>query len=157
MVYLRIRMCDRCGYVARTPSSPGSCLEARDALFFRTFELSRPPFVHQLAVDAYGAQHLTDASPKIAKLFTLMGLCMVTERDATGYEVQMAHMAKSKDRDRPDWPNLPIRPRRFVMNVGDVLNTEPLEPALRSWVEATWEAFADVHAEVRAFCESVRR
>ncbi|MBS1718242.1 MAG: hypothetical protein JSS72_10980 [Armatimonadetes bacterium] len=135
--------------------NPQTCLEARNELFLYTLAQPRPPFIHQLAVDAYSAQHLRENATPITKLFPLMGLFMVCEQGATGLEVQMAHKRKAGDVDRKNWPNPPIHPSPFLMNVGDVLReTEGLDRdrAIHKWVVSTWASYAYIHDIIRAFC-----
>ena len=47
-------------------------------------------FIHQVAVDAYAAQHAGPASKPITVAFALIGLCLLLERGHTGRAVQRA-------------------------------------------------------------------
>ncbi|MBI1333470.1 MAG: hypothetical protein GC165_11395 [Armatimonadetes bacterium] len=143
-------MCSNCGY-----SGVGSCQEVFAELSFYTLAQPRPPFIHQLAVDAYAAQHLDDSMSPIQRLFGLMGLCLVCEHGATGYDVQMAHMAKSKDTKRADWPLLEVRHLSFPTNIGDVLAADDRDAAIRQWVETTWAAYEYAHPLIRQFCSEL--
>ena len=145
-------MCSLCGFQADEFQRWSSCDEARDELFAITWTLPRPPFIHQLATDAYSAQHLRSEMSPVSKLFPLMGLYMASELGASGLEIQLAHMHKSTDFDRKNWPNLEVRPNSFQMNVGHVLQREPDE-AIQEWVRLTWESFASVHKSVCQFCK----
>lgn len=55
-------------------------------------------FIHQVAVDAYAAQHAGPASKTITIAFALIGLCLLLERGYTGKAVQRAHMHSPTDR-----------------------------------------------------------
>src|SRR5689334_15098047 len=59
-------------------------------------------FIHQLQVDAYGAQHvIADARP-IGPAFALIGLYLACERGYSGRQVQHTHMLLA--RRSKDWP-----------------------------------------------------
>ena len=60
-------------------------------------------FIHQVAVDAYAAQHAGPASKPITVAFALIGLCLLLERGHTGKAVQRAHM-RSPSRSK-SWPS----------------------------------------------------
>ena len=55
-------------------------------------------FIHQVAVDAYAAQHAGPASKTITIAFALIGLCLLLERGYTGKAVQRAQCASPTDR-----------------------------------------------------------
>lgn len=79
-------MCPFCGY----PDREG-CQAAFDRLAAWTLTQPRPPFIHQLAVHAYAAQHVTLPISRIGDLLALMSLYMVSEQVETGLEIQMDH------------------------------------------------------------------
>ncbi len=149
--------CPKCGFDSSRFGRVGTCEDAIHELYSITLTLPRPPFVHQLAVDAYSAQHLGGQMSPVTKLFPLMGLFMVCEQGANGLDVQQAHMNKSKEADREDWPTIELLPVRFDLNVGHVLEAieDNLESAIRDWVESTMYALRAHEHEIRQFCSRV--
>jgi hypothetical protein len=61
-------------------------------------------FIHQHAVDSYGAQHAGGASSNIGTAFSLIGLYLALEKGYTGRQVQLAHMQLA--RLKKPWPSL---------------------------------------------------
>src|SRR6478609_6580123 len=93
--------CPGCG--VETPVADGaSCLGLYQDLSVQTLSDRDPTFPHQLAVDAYAAQHAGPASKPITTAFALIGLYLVCERGFTGREAQRAHMFLG--RRRQEWP-----------------------------------------------------
>ncbi len=134
-----------------------SCIDAQFELCAYTLVQPRPPFIHQLAVDAYAVQHLEEGRSPISILFGLMGLFMVVEQGATGLEVQQAHQRKAKDPGRANWPKPTVQRHSFPMNVGHVLSAAPgpiRDHAIHRWVESTWQALPEAHEVIRHFCLS---
>lgn len=66
--------------------------ELYNQLAFYTLAHPDPAFIHQLLVDAYGAQHADETTKPIAVLFSLIGLYLHLEKGYTGKQVQRAHM-----------------------------------------------------------------
>jgi hypothetical protein len=69
-----------------------------------------PTFIHQVAVDTYGAQHAGGALRNITTAYALIGLYLAVERGYTGRQVQRAHMSLAKNRSA--WPRLSRRRRQ---------------------------------------------
>jgi hypothetical protein len=129
-----------------------TCLEAFRELSLYTLYQPVPPFIHQNAVDAYSAQHLHADMSVIQRIFGLMGLYLATEQDLNGYDIQLAHITKSKDPDRATWPLIEPQAIEFQTNVGDVLVADDKDAAIRRWVETTWRDWEAAHKVVRQFC-----
>jgi hypothetical protein len=129
-----------------------TCIEAFRELSLYTLYQPVPPFIHQNAVDAYSAQHLHADMSVIQRIFGLMGLCLATEYGLNGYDIQLAHIAKSKDPDRATWPLIEPQALEFQTNVGDVLVADDKDAAIRRWVETTWHDWESAHRVVRQFC-----
>lgn len=107
-------------------------------------------FIHQMALDAYGAQHSGGMSRNITTAYSLIGLHLAVEHRFTGRQVQRAHMELAKQ--RRDWPQLePPKVREWV-TVKEVLGV-PSGPArdemLKRWAASVWQAWQDVHEWVR--------
>ena len=108
-------------------------------------------FIHQLAVDAYGAQHSGEGVRPIATAFALVGLYLAFERGYSGRQVQDAHRllaARSKI-----WPGFDPPRRAGALTVADVLDARPGEDrdrALRQWAKSVWDAWGDEQARVES-------
>jgi hypothetical protein len=129
------------------------------------FELAHPELVrdcHQLAVDAYAAQHASrdreGAVPPIGVAYALVGLQLALDRGVPGVEVRAAHQRMG----RPDasWPRLPAPRRRGALTVLDVAAAGAMVDspagharAVRAWAAAVWRAWAAEHAAVAALTE----
>jgi hypothetical protein len=115
-----------------------ACREVYLRLTGRTLELRDPGFVHQLAVDAYAAQHYGPPVKPITITFALVGLYLANERSFTGRQVQRTHMALA--RRRGDWPAFPPVTARAALTVGDVVDypVPELAAAIRRWSGAVW-------------------
>lgn len=66
-------------YTDRYNASAG-CYQLYGELAAWTIAQGYADFIHQLAVDAYGAQHAGPRSPPIATTFALIGLSLALER-----------------------------------------------------------------------------
>lgn len=113
-------------------------------------------FIHQLAVDAYGAQHAGENSRPIGPAFALIGVYLTFERGYTGRQVQHMHMLLA--RRSKTWPRFTLPPHRGAVTVADVLRApegEERDAMLREWGRSVWEAWAPEHERVRALLASV--
>ena len=144
--------CPQCGFDPTKLGLEMTCLEAFRELSLYTLYQPVPPFIHQNAVDAYSAQHLHADMSVIQRIFGLMGLCLATEHGLNGYDIQLAHIAKSKDPDRSNWPLIEPQAIEFQTNVGGVLVADEKDAAIRCWVETTWHDWESAHEVVRQFC-----
>jgi hypothetical protein len=117
---------------------------------------------HQLAVDAYAAQHaspdLRGEIPPIGVAYALVGLHLALDRGMPGVEVRAAHQRMGK----PDasWPRLSAPRRRGALTVLDVAAAGAMvdspaghAQAVRAWAAAVWQAWAAQHAAVAALSE----
>src|SRR5262245_54384032 len=108
-----------------------------------TLQLGDPAFIHQHVVDAYAAQHATEATKPIGVAFSLAGLYLHVERGLSGREVQRAHMQLA--RQKRTWPSFRLPDDRGAITVRDVMAVP--EGALRNeaidrWCVSVWDAFA---------------
>ena len=90
--------CPDCGAALRDDG----CIGLYHELTVHTLSDRDPTFPHQLAVDAYAAQHAGPETKPITTAFALIGLYLVCERGFSGREAQRAHMALG--RRRQEWP-----------------------------------------------------
>ena len=152
--------CPGCGAVLPRSDWPGQaqntaspeCLEvAGQLLGYELEHATQLGYLHQLRLDAYGAQHVRPDAPRIGPVFALNGLYMYLERGSGNIDVRTAHgiMANSYN----DWPALtpPAKAGRLtaydVLTAGDV---EDVEAALITWAAEVWESWpSDVRVVIR--------
>ncbi|WP_308637242.1 DUF5946 family protein [Paenibacillus silvisoli] len=150
--------CPGCGlmlpnqYFAEPPRfrASGECMELFNQLSYYTIAHGQPEFIHQLALDSYGAQHSGGTARPITTAFSLIGLYLVVEHGFTGKQVQQAHMQLA--RAKTDWPVLSPPKGDAVMTIQDVLRAEAGEPRdtkIRQWVHAAWSSWAHAHDWVK--------
>lgn len=107
-----------------------------------TLSKGDPDFLHQVGVDAYGAQHSGGPTRSITTVYALLGLCLAIEHGHTGRQVQRAHMALAKR--KTDWPRLEPPERPGTVTVKDVVGAEPGEARdklLIEWARSVWMAW----------------
>jgi hypothetical protein len=113
-----------------------------------------PFFIHQVAVDAYAAQHAGPASKPITVAFALIGLCLLLERGYTGKAVQRAHMGLANRSKR--WPSFDPPAHRGSVTVADVLRAVPggeRDTAIMRWAASAWTAWEREHPAVRTLID----
>ena len=124
-------------------------------LCYYTGAHSDPFFIHQLAVDAYGAQHADENTKPIGLSFALIGLYLYIEKNFSGREVQIAHVKLGKH--RKDWPTFDLPESRGNITIYDVL-AAPEGPErdkmIHNWCVSVWEAYREIHKEVADLVET---
>jgi hypothetical protein len=95
-------------------------------------------FIHQLAVDAYGAQHYGPQVKPIGITFALVGLYLVNERGYTGWQVQRVHMALAKK--SKVWRDLTAPKEKAALTVHDVIQApdERKREMIKKWHASVW-------------------
>src|SRR5438874_13793261 len=99
-----LSVCPGCGLALLSPdgamderyNATWACRELLGELTAYTLLLRDPGFIHQLAVDAYLAQHVGPHVKPIGISFALITLHLMFERGYTGKQVQHAHMQLAK-------------------------------------------------------------
>lgn len=135
------------------PSFPASpeCWEEFGRLSAYGLEQASEDFRHQVAIDAYAAQHPGPPARRITLWFALAGLHLALDKGWTGRQVQVAHQRLSHldkvgpDLDRPSYP--------AAMTVGDVMAECPgydRDTAVLAWARAVWRAWGPDQARVAA-------
>jgi len=117
-------------------------LEAFNELSFYTLTHGHPAFIHQLAVDAFTAQHAAEHSKPITVVFSLVGLYLHLEHGFSGEQVQRAHMRLARVR-RP-WQPMPLPAERGEITVHHVLAEAPgpaRDAMIERWCASVWAAF----------------
>jgi hypothetical protein len=152
-------MCPGCGQGVNDASTPPlprynaatECLEHFHALSAIHINEADSSFIHQIAVDCYGAQHTGGPAKPITAAYSLIGLCLHLEHGLTGKQVQAAHMSLAR---RPKtWPLLPAPTARYSVFVDSILacdsaiaRTERIE----AWALSTWKVWREQHEWVRS-------
>lgn len=107
--------------------------------------------LHQLMVDAYGAQHAGPSVPPIGPAFSLIGLRMALDEGATGVQVRAAHEYLA--RHFQEWPTF-VRPssiaRLTVFDVAMAKSPSDHAQLLAAWADEVWADWISVHGEVAA-------
>ena len=118
-------------------------------LTYYTLAHPDPAFIHQHIVDAFAAQTAAPDSKPIAVAFALIGLCLYLEKNYTGKQVQLAHMALAR-RNR-EWAKFDLPESRGEITVVDVLS-EPAGPKrdakIHEWCVSVWQAYSESHQRV---------
>lgn len=119
-------------------------------LSYYTLAHPSPTFIHQHIVDAFTAQTANRDTKPIGVAFALIGLCLYLEKNYTGRQVQLAHMALA--RKKREWPRFDLPEARGEITVADVLN-EPAGPTreakIHEWCASVWQAYNESHQQVR--------
>ena len=125
-----------------------ACRELMYQISYFTLSLQDDYFLHQLAVDAYAAQHQGNKTKPISTAFGLIGLYLINERNFTGREVQLAHVAfanKSKI-----WPQFSAPKEKNWLTVKDVVEgpENEREASIKKWNNSVWDAWKIEHKKV---------
>jgi hypothetical protein len=116
--------------------------------------------LHQLTVDAYGAQHSGGDGRGIRIAYSLVGLYLALDLGWSGLAVRKAHQRMG--RPQPDWPAF-VRPRESRSpTVFDVALEGVREgsvgghaAAVQRWSAAVWADWESLHPEVAALAARV--
>ncbi len=123
-------------------NASGECQRLNEELSAYHLQLGDAAFLHQHAVDSYGAQHADAPSRSITTAYALVGLYLAIEHGYTGRQVQQAHAAMGKHKIK--WPTLNRPASPGVITVQDVLQAPPGEARkamLFAWAESVWGAW----------------
>ena len=118
-------------------------------LAFYTLSHPDPAFLHQYAVDAYGAQHADETSKPIAVVFSLIGLYLHLEKGFTGKQVQHAHTQLAKFPNA--WTRPPFPANRGEVRIQDVIAADPGPPRdamIERWCASVWHSWQASRAEI---------
>lgn len=127
-----------------------ACRQLYDELTAYTLSLHdhATDFMHQHAIDAYGAQHAGPHSKPMGLTFALAGLYLAFERGYTGRQVQIAHTRLA---GTPKiWPTFTLPHEKAALTVQDVVNAPEDERSatLLAWARVVWQIWASEHAKV---------
>jgi hypothetical protein len=99
-------------------------------------------FIHQLVVDAYGAQNADETTKPITVVFSLIGLYLHLEKGYTGKQVQRAHMQLAKWPNT--WPKLTLPLKRGEIRIPQVLAAQPgpaRDAMIDQWSASVWSSW----------------
>lgn len=132
----------------------GECWALYGELSAYNFERAELSFLAQLAVDAYGAQHVGGSSRPITAAFSLLGMYLVHERNFTGRQVQLAHMKLGQSKF--SWPKFEPPDQRKALTVADVMRVEAgvnRDQRIHDWSKSVWDQWVQYHQWAATFCQ----
>ncbi len=132
-------------------NASAACRGLYDRLAAFTQSRGDKDFIHQIAVDAYTAQHLGPEVKPIGGTFALVGLFLAFERGYTGRQVQLAHMALGKT--KRDWPRFEPSKGTAKLTVADALrglDEKNYRDRINAWGKAVWDLWKPEHGHVAA-------
>ncbi len=130
-----------------------ACRELFNTLTYYTLAQRDSYFIHQLAVDAYAAQHYGNQVKPIGITFALVGLYLVCERGYTGRQVQRVHMALAKK--SKTWPQFSAPTKKAGLTVKDVVQVPDAEKqeGLKKWHASVWDIWKSEELTVARLLE----
>ena len=139
----------------RSNASPACWGRRTDVLAFEFQHLAQVGRLHQLAVDAYGAQHGGDQTPAISVPFALIGLHLALDLGWSGNAVRGAHKYLA-DRSSA-WPAFAVPEGPAWMTVADVAvaaTPEDYSRLVKEWAVSVWAAWAHERDGVQAWARA---
>jgi len=116
--------------------------------------------LHQLTVDAYGAQHSGGQGSGIRVAYSLVGLQLALERGFTG--IQVRHLHQRMGKPGPDWPRFDSPPDPGWLTVEEVAvaghrngSVKGHADAVDRWARTVWAAWAARHDDVSRLTNQV--
>ncbi len=142
--------CELCG----APLPPNTtCRQLYDQLAFYTLaHQDQQYFIHQLIVDAYGAQHIAASTKPVAVFSTLVGLYLFSECGCSGKEVQDAHRRFGNSMKAFKRSGLPAG--KAAMNIAMVLRVpegQQRDEAIKQWAREVWHSWQGERDQVISF------
>lgn len=130
-------------------NASNACVRLHWDLSDFTLSLQDADYIHQLASDAYTAQHSSLKLKPITMCFALIGLYLAVERGYTGKQVQQTHMALGLH--ALEWPRFYVPGKWGNLTVLDVLQspTEQHVSMIKKWAKTVWDIWEPEHQNVR--------
>jgi hypothetical protein len=145
----KINKCNLCG--AEFPEDK-QCKDLYYELAFYTLSKRDKEFIHQYAVDAYGAQHITKNSKEITVGATLIGLFLLAEHNYSGREIQQAHIKLGNKMRDLKIVNLPKEMAKYnVLNVLNIKEGKERDAMIKQWALSVWDIWKAEHSIIRNF------
>ncbi len=131
-------------------NASGECLELYAEVSYYTLSANDVYFIHQLAVDTFGAQHSGGVTKNITSAFALIGLCLFVEHNYTGRQIQKVHMLIPKQ----NWDKIdpPEKVRLKTITVASILKADSdaaRETAIKKWAKSVWNSWNEHHDTIR--------
>jgi Family of unknown function (DUF5946) len=131
-----------------------ACLEvAGELLGFEVEHQAELGHLHQLRIDAYGAQHCGPDTPAIGTVFALNGLYMYFERGSGNLDVRTAHSVMADS--GTSWPKLTAPPSVGGITAYDVVvairrgaSVGDVERLMIEWADTAWNAWPESDREL---------
>jgi len=122
-------------------NAAAACWTLYHELLYYTLAIRDPAFIHQVAVDAYAAQHAGPRVKPISTAFALVGLYLVWERDFTGRQVQQVHMALAPM--SKTWPSFSPPSDRAWLTVQHpaASRDQSKVDAIQEWSRSVWHVW----------------
>ncbi len=149
-------LCPGCGLLLparnlRIPdryNASGECADLYNQLSVHTLSQNDTFFIHQLAVDSYGAQHSGGITKPITTAYALIGLCLAVEHHYTGRQVQKIHTKIPKQQ----WKKLTPPKQTGTITVAYTLEATTdaeRDILIHEWAKSVWESWAEYHYFIR--------
>lgn len=148
---------------APTPANVGAspaCWALYGRLLIAEYSQAPSPRLHQLTVNAYGAQHPSarqDRSDHSLGVH-LVGLCLLLEREASAQQTSEL-LAQTLERP-PSFDPLEAPTPNGTITVSDVAaarNPDEHTRLVEQWATSVWDAWAPHHAAVRSWIDRTDR
>ncbi len=147
--------------VDRTSNASHECIQVNaEVAGFELDNLVQLGRLHQLTVDAYGAQHAGGQGSGIRVAYSLVGLQLALERGFTGVQVRDLHRRMGKP--GPDWPRFDAPPDPGRLTVLEVAiaghrasSIEGHADAVERWAHSVWATWAVRHEDVNGLTDRV--
>jgi hypothetical protein len=122
-------------------NATAACRALYHEVLYATLALQDPEFTHQVAIDAYAAQHAGPHVKPITVAFALVGLYLVWERGFTGRQVQRVHTALApKTKAWPRFSAPDACPWLTVQHPAASPDERRVE-AIREWSHSVWQVW----------------
>jgi hypothetical protein len=123
-------------------ASPECAEVAGELLGFELEHVTELGHLHQLRIDAYGAQHVGPRTAAIGTVFALNGLYMYLERGSGNLEVRTAHSIMANSHS--DWPTLTPPAEVGDLTAHAVLmagTVEDVGKQVIAWADEVWSSW----------------
>jgi Family of unknown function (DUF5946) len=163
MVTPQYRDCPGCGvrlpvssetYPDGRYNASAECWQLYGELTAYTVTRGYETFIHQLAIDAYAAQHVGKNVRPIGVAFALITLYLACEKGYNGRQAQHMLLAQRSK----TWPAFTPPAHVGAITIADVMQAPPGEPRdamIHQWTQSVWDAWSAEHARVKALFERV--
>ncbi len=119
------------------------------------YTLSHPDadyFIHQLVVDAYTAQNVTEHTKRISLFFSLVGLYLLNEKKYTGKQIQRAHTLLSRHKN--DIPEVVLPVKRGDVTIVEVLESKSnRDEMIKKWCASVWAEYKMNKETIKCYCD----